>query len=82
MNSPIESNPSLSSTGKDVYDITFIGAGPVALYGMYYAGLRLMKSKVIDMLGEVGGGPKPFSQADRSRFLSALDAAVMKAKRG
>jgi uncharacterized protein len=32
--------------------------------------------------GEVGGGPKPFSQTDRSRFLSALDAAVMKAKRG
>ena len=32
--------------------------------------------------GEGGGGPKPFSQADRSRFLSALDAAVMKAKRG
>jgi hypothetical protein len=32
--------------------------------------------------GEGGGGPKPFSQADRSRFLSALDAVVMKAKRG
>jgi uncharacterized protein YaiI (UPF0178 family) len=32
--------------------------------------------------GEGGGGPKPFSAADRSRFLSALDAAVMKAKRG
>lgn len=32
-------------------------------------------------MGEGGGGPKPFSQADRSRFLSALDAAVMKAKR-
>jgi uncharacterized protein YaiI (UPF0178 family) len=32
--------------------------------------------------GEVGGGPKPFSPADRSRFLSALDAAVMKGKRG
>lgn len=31
--------------------------------------------------GEGQGGPKPFSQADRSRFLSALDAAVMKAKR-
>ncbi|ANP47439.1 YaiI/YqxD family protein [Candidatus Viadribacter manganicus] len=31
--------------------------------------------------GEGGGGPRPFSQADRSRFLSALDAAVMKAKR-
>ena len=32
--------------------------------------------------GEGSGGPKPFSQQDRSRFLSALDAAVMKAKRG
>jgi uncharacterized protein YaiI (UPF0178 family) len=29
--------------------------------------------------GEGAGGPKPFSQADRSRFLSALDAAVRKA---
>ncbi|MBD3403218.1 ferredoxin--NADP(+) reductase [candidate division GN15 bacterium] len=40
----------------DLYDITFIGAGPVALYGMYYAGLRLMRFKAIDMLDEVGGG--------------------------
>ena len=32
-------------------------------------------------MGEGGGGPKPFSQQDRSRFLSALDAAVNKAKR-
>jgi uncharacterized protein YaiI (UPF0178 family) len=31
--------------------------------------------------GEVTGGPKPFSQADRSRFLNALDAAVQKALR-
>ncbi|HRE43647.1 MAG TPA: YaiI/YqxD family protein [Terricaulis sp.] len=31
--------------------------------------------------GEGGGGPKPFSAADRSRFLSALDAAVHKAKK-
>lgn len=31
--------------------------------------------------GEGGGGPKPFSAADRSRFLGALDAAVQKAKR-
>lgn len=32
--------------------------------------------------GEVTGGPKPFSQADRSRFLNALDAAVQRAKSG
>lgn len=30
--------------------------------------------------GEITGGPKPFLAADRSRFLSALDAAVRKAK--
>jgi len=30
--------------------------------------------------GEMTKGPKPFSAADRSRFLSALDAAVQKAK--
>lgn len=40
----------------DIYEVTFIGAGPVALYGMYYSGLRRTRSKVIDMLGEVGGG--------------------------
>ena len=31
--------------------------------------------------GEITKGPKPFLAADRSRFLSALDAAVQKAKR-
>jgi uncharacterized protein len=30
--------------------------------------------------GEMTGGPKPFSAADRSRFLSALDAAVQRAR--
>ena len=28
------------------------------------------------------GGPAPFAKADRSRFLSALDAALVKLKRG
>jgi uncharacterized protein len=31
--------------------------------------------------GETTGGPKPFSAADRSKFLSALDALVVRAKR-
>lgn len=31
--------------------------------------------------GEITGGPKPFTQQDRSRFLNALDAAVNRAKR-
>jgi uncharacterized protein YaiI (UPF0178 family) len=32
-------------------------------------------------MGEATGGPKPFSPRDRSRFLSALDEAVMRLKR-
>lgn len=31
--------------------------------------------------GEGGGGPKPFSVQDRQRFLNALDAALLRAKR-
>ncbi|MCW1429829.1 YaiI/YqxD family protein [Novosphingobium sp. JCM 18896] len=32
--------------------------------------------------GEQLGGPAPFAKADRSRFLSALDEALVKLKRG
>jgi hypothetical protein len=32
-------------------------------------------------LGEITRGPRPFTAADRSRFLQALDAAVVKARR-
>ena len=33
-------------------------------------------------MGEITGGPRPFAAGDRSRFLQALDAAVVKARRG
>jgi uncharacterized protein YaiI (UPF0178 family) len=33
-------------------------------------------------VGEGIGGPAPFAKTDRSRFLSALDAALVKLKRG
>ena len=32
-------------------------------------------------MGEITGGPAPFAAADRSRFLQALDAAVVRARR-
>ena len=32
-------------------------------------------------MGEITGGPRPFEPADRSRFLQALDAAVVRAQR-
>ena len=31
--------------------------------------------------GQITGGPKPFAAADRSRFLQALDEAVVRARR-
>ncbi|MEW8979801.1 MAG: NAD(P)/FAD-dependent oxidoreductase [Symbiobacterium sp.] len=40
---------------KELYDITLIGAGPVGLFGVFYAGMRGMKTKVIEALPEVGG---------------------------
>ena len=36
-------------------DVLIIGAGPVGLYGTYYAGFRGMSVAVIDSLPEVGG---------------------------
>lgn len=38
-----------------MYDITFIGGGPVGLFGAFYAGLRGMRVKIIDSLPELGG---------------------------
>ncbi len=40
---------------QDVYDLTIIGAGPVGLFAAFYAGLRQMKTKIIDALEEPGG---------------------------
>jgi thioredoxin reductase (NADPH) len=42
-------------TDRDVYDITIIGAGPTGLFATFYAGLRQMKTKLIEALPEVGG---------------------------
>jgi ferredoxin/flavodoxin---NADP+ reductase len=39
----------------DVTDITIIGGGPTGLFGAFYAGLRGLKTKVIDVLPELGG---------------------------
>lgn len=39
----------------DVYDITIVGGGPTGLFGSFYAGLRGLKTKIIDVLPELGG---------------------------
>ncbi len=38
--------------------MTIIGAGPVGLYALYYAGLRNAKVKLLEALDEAGGGLK------------------------
>jgi len=39
----------------EIYDLTIIGAGPSGLFATFYAGLRQMKTKIIDALEEPGG---------------------------
>jgi len=45
----------LDSLSQEVFDLTIIGAGPSGLFATIYAGLRQMKTKVIDALEEPGG---------------------------
>ena len=59
----------LAPTGKPFTD---------ASIGAALAQRELMEH--LRSFGEGQGGPKPFSQHDRSRFLSALDAAVTRAR--
>lgn len=40
---------------EQLYDLTIIGGGPVGQFSAYYAGLRGMKTKVIDSLPQLGG---------------------------
>src|SRR5689334_19925074 len=39
----------------DVYDVIIIGAGPTGLFGSFYAGMRGLKTLIVDALPEVGG---------------------------
>lgn len=39
----------------EVYDLTIIGAGPTGLFSAFYAGLRGLKTKIIESLPEPGG---------------------------
>jgi thioredoxin reductase (NADPH) len=39
----------------EVFDITIVGAGPTGLFGAFYAGMRQMKTKIIEALPEMGG---------------------------
>jgi len=40
---------------REVYDIIILGAGPTGLFGAFYAGMREMRTKIIENLPEPGG---------------------------
>jgi len=40
---------------QEVFDLLIVGGGPVGLFGSFYAGLRGMKTKIVDSLEELGG---------------------------
>ncbi len=42
-------------TDSDIRDITIIGAGPVGLFGAFYAGMRGASVRLVDALPELGG---------------------------
>ena len=50
-----------------------------ASIGMAMANRELLSN--LRAMGEITGGPKPMTQRDRSRFLSALDEAIQKMRR-
>ncbi len=39
----------------EIYDVTIIGAGPTGLFGAFYAGMRELSCKIIDVLPQPGG---------------------------
>jgi ferredoxin/flavodoxin---NADP+ reductase len=45
----------MSDAERDVFDITIIGAGPAGLFGAFYAGMREMRTKIVEALPEPGG---------------------------
>ena len=42
-------------TTPDLFDLTIIGGGPTGLFAAYYAGVRHLKTKILDSLEELGG---------------------------
>jgi uncharacterized protein len=61
--------------GASVIGNTGLPFTPASI-GMAMANRELLSN--LRAMGEITGGPKPMTQRDRSRFLSALDEAIQK----
>ncbi len=49
------SNRAVAIEHNETYDVTIIGGGPVGLFAAFYAGMRGMRSIIVDSLEELGG---------------------------
>lgn len=47
---------------RDIYDVTIIGGGAAGLYSAFYAGLRNMKTKIIEFQSQLGGKVQLFPE--------------------
>lgn len=45
----------MTDTAQEIYDVTIIGGGPAGLFSAFYAGLRGMRTLLLDALPELGG---------------------------
>lgn len=45
----------MGDVAPELYDLTLIGGGPTGLFAIFYAGMRKMKTKVIEALPQLGG---------------------------
>jgi ferredoxin/flavodoxin---NADP+ reductase len=52
---PSAEDPSPEKPRGESADVTIIGGGPTGLYGLFYAGMRGMRARLIDALPELGG---------------------------
>src|SRR5919199_4138950 len=43
------------NTSNGIYDVVIIGAGPTGLFASFYAGMRGMRTLILDALPEPGG---------------------------
>ena len=45
----------MAVTDDGVFDVTILGGGPTGLFGAFYAGMRQMRTLILDALPELGG---------------------------